>query len=119
MASPDLFREVVEAVKNGADAAIPGLRVTDTVKRVREGAVVTVEETLSRDHLVTVQTPQAFRRDVLERAHEAQSDATDDAALVEVAGGQVVVVPGEIGNIKITEAHDLDTVNAALERTSR
>ena len=71
--------------------------------------------TVERSELVTVQTPQAFRRDVLERAHAGLNDATDDAALVEAAGGTVVVVPGEVRNIKITDPMDLDRIAAALE----
>jgi 2-C-methyl-D-erythritol 4-phosphate cytidylyltransferase len=116
LASVDLFVAVVAAVESGADAAIPGLGVTDTVKRVesRDGLCVVVG-TVERSELVTVQTPQAFRRDVLERAHAGLNDATDDAALVEAAGGTVVVVPGEVRNIKITDPMDLDRIAAALE----
>ena len=66
-----------------------------------------IDATESRDELVTVQTPQAFRRDVLTRAHANGDDATDDAALVEVLGGRVVVVPGELDNVKITVPGDL------------
>ena len=109
LASPELFQLVVDAVKNGADAVIPGLVLTDTVKRVRrEGGVVTVAETLRREELVSVQTPQAFRRDVLERAHAGSTDATDDAALVEQIDAHVVVVDGEIQNFKITVLGDLE-----------
>ena len=100
-----------DAIRDGADGAIPGLAITDTVKRVRRDAehlVVTATE--SREELVTVQTPQAFRRDVLTRAHEGATDATDDAALVEAVGGRVVVVPGEPDNIKITALDDLASV---------
>ena len=116
LASASLFRAVVEAVEAGADAAIPGLKVTDTVKRVavREGRSHVVG-TVDRSDLVTVQTPQAFRRDVLERAHATNSDATDDAALVEVTGGTVEIVPGEVGNLKITEPTDLDRLLVSLE----
>jgi 2-C-methyl-D-erythritol 4-phosphate cytidylyltransferase len=116
LASSALFDAVVSAVQSGADGAIPGLPVTDTVKRVvtRQGRTVVVG-TLDRSELVTVQTPQAFRRDVLERAHEAHDDATDDAALVEAAGGTVIVVAGEANNLKITEPADLARVAAALE----
>lgn len=117
MASSRLFEAVVAAVEAGADAAIPGLPVTDTVKRVetREGRTVVVA-TEDRSNLVTVQTPQAFRRHVLDGAHAALHDATDDAALVEAAGGSVVVVPGEIANVKITAADDLARVAAVLGR---
>ena len=116
LASADLFAAVVAEIEAGADAAIPALKVSDTVKRVvsREGRCV-VTETLDRSDLVTVQTPQAFRRQVLERAHASLSDATDDAALVEAVGGTVVIIPGEYSNLKITEPHDLVRVATALK----
>jgi 2-C-methyl-D-erythritol 4-phosphate cytidylyltransferase len=111
LASPALFNLVVDAVKNGADAAIPGLAVTDTVKRVlREANEVRVAATVARDDLVTVQTPQAFRRDILDEAHATSDDATDDAALVETLGARVLVVPGEHQNIKITSPADLHQI---------
>ena len=112
LASPELFQFVVDAVKNGADAAIPGLALTDTIKRVRrDDGVVRVRETLRRDELVSVQTPQAFRRDVLERAHARgtdATDATDDAALVEQLDAVVIVVEGDARNFKITNPGDLE-----------
>lgn len=104
MASIELFRSVLEAVRHGAPAAIPGVTVTDTVKSVR-GAVV--EATLDRSSLVRVQTPQAFEASLLRRAHVGEPDATDDAALVEALGVEVVVVPGEDANLKITSPEDL------------
>ncbi len=111
LASPALFGAVVTAIADGADAAIPGLAMTDTVKRVtRKGEFMVVTETLVREELVGVQTPQAFRRDVLERAHATGGDATDDAGLVESIGGVVVVVPGEPGNLKITRPSDLGSL---------
>ena len=111
LASPELFAAVVAAVRNGADGAVPGLAITDTVKRVgADGANLVVVGTESRDDLVTVQTPQAFRREVLTRAHANATDATDDAALVEAIGARVVVVPGERDNIKITAIGDLERV---------
>jgi 2-C-methyl-D-erythritol 4-phosphate cytidylyltransferase len=119
LASRRLFNAVVDAVTAGADAAIPGLRVTDTIKRIanRDGQSIVVG-TIDRSELVTVQTPQAFRRDVLERAHHTLSDATDDAALVEAMGGVVVIVSGEVSNLKITDPSDLQRVAAALEEDS-
>ncbi len=116
LASPELHQAVVAAVHAGADAAIPGLPVTDTIKRVghdHHGEAVVVE-TLDRSELVTVQTPQAFRADVLRRAHAGGDDATDDAGLVESAGGTVVVVPGEATNVKITGPHDLAVATELL-----
>ncbi len=99
-----LFEAVVAAVRAGADGAVPGLPITDTVKRVRDDRVV---ETLDRSELVCVQTPQAFRADALRRAHAGDPEATDDAALVEAIGGRVVVVPGDPENIKLTAPGDL------------
>ncbi|MDE3064266.1 MAG: 2-C-methyl-D-erythritol 4-phosphate cytidylyltransferase, partial [Acidobacteriota bacterium] len=93
LATPDLFARVVAAVRAGADGAVPGLGLTDTVKRVaRDGGATVVVATLDRDELVAVQTPQAFAYGALVRAHERGRDATDDAALVEQTGGRVVVV---------------------------
>jgi 2-C-methyl-D-erythritol 4-phosphate cytidylyltransferase len=116
LASAQLFAAVVAAVRAGADGAVPGLKVTDTVKRVSaEGADAVVSATLSREDLVTVQTPQAFRYDVLVSAHTGRADATDDAALVEAAGGRVVVVEGEEHNLKITGPNDVARAEALME----
>jgi 2-C-methyl-D-erythritol 4-phosphate cytidylyltransferase len=104
LASPALFASVVGAVRSGADGAIPGIVVSDTVKRVKGGRVVA---TLERESLFIVQTPQAFRADMLRRAHDGAVDATDDAALVEAIGGEVLVVPGEVRNQKITDQEDV------------
>lgn len=106
LASPALFAAVVEAVRAGADAAVPAVPVTDTIKVVdADGQVVATPD---RATLVAVQTPQAFRADVLRRAHVRRTDGTDDAALVEALGAAVVTVPGEPQNLKITEPADLD-----------
>jgi len=108
-ASGDLFRAIVRTIEEGADAVVPGLPVADTVKRVTiDGQKTVVAETLNRDDLVAVQTPQGFRRSVLERAHATSDVATDDAGLVEAIGGLVVVIPGEASNLKITHPSDLD-----------
>lgn len=104
-AGAELFRRVVQAVADGADAAIPGVPVADTIKQVRADG--TVAATPPRAELVAVQTPQAFRAHVLRAAHASGAEATDDAALVEAAGGVVVVVPGDAGNGKITDPDDL------------
>jgi 2-C-methyl-D-erythritol 4-phosphate cytidylyltransferase len=103
-AAPALFEAVVACVRAGADGAIPGVAIADTVKRVADGRVV---GTLDRAELVAVQTPQAFAADALRRAHAAGGEATDDAALVEAAGGRVMVVPGDPANTKITLRTDL------------
>jgi 2-C-methyl-D-erythritol 4-phosphate cytidylyltransferase len=106
LASPELFRAVISAVTDGgADGAIPGLPVGDTIKVVDGEHRVTA--TLERGTLTAVQTPQAFRADVLRRAHAAGGSATDDAALVELLGGSVQVVPGDRRNLKLTTPEDL------------
>lgn len=112
LASRRLFDLVVQAVVDGADGAVPALAVSDTVKRVRDGHVV---ETVARDGLVAVQTPQGFRADVLRAAHRVGAVDTDDAALVEAKGGTVVVVPGERRNLKLTVAADLELAEALLD----
>jgi 2-C-methyl-D-erythritol 4-phosphate cytidylyltransferase len=106
LASSALFDAVIDAVVDGgADAAIPGVPVGDTIKQV--DATFHVVATPDRSALVAVQTPQAFRADLLHRAHANGTVATDDAALVEQLGATVLVVPGEAHNIKITTPEDL------------
>jgi 2-C-methyl-D-erythritol 4-phosphate cytidylyltransferase len=106
-AARELVSRVLEALGQ-ADGAVPGVPLTDTVKRVRDGMVV---ETPDRSQLVAVQTPQGFRADVLRRAHAQAADvlagATDCASLVEAAGGTVAVVEGDPANLKVTTPDDL------------
>lgn len=116
LAAPALFELVIDAVRAGADAAVPGVEVADTLKQVDGGRVVA---TVARDHLVAVQTPQAFRASALRAAHAGIGDATDDAALVEGAGGTVVVVAGDPRNIKVTTLADLALVAALLEASTQ
>lgn len=104
LATTALFDAVIRAVRDGADGAVPGLTIADTVKQVGAGVVIA---TIPRETLVTVQTPQAFRASVLRGAHASGGEGTDDAALVETAGGRVVVVTGEPANLKITAPEDL------------
>lgn len=113
-ASPELVGRVIQRLATGdADAVVPAIPLTDTIKRVSGDRVVITE---SRDELVAVQTPQGFALEVLRAAHAAdEADATDDAALVERAGGTVVTVPGEPGNIKITYPWDYQAVKEAME----
>lgn len=109
LASPDLFALVVDAVRSGAAGAVPGIPVSDTLKRVDQGRILA---TVERAELVAVQTPQAFRGAALRRAHASLAEATDDAALLELLGEEVVVVPGEPRNLKLTDAHDLERLEA-------
>ena len=101
LASDSIFENVIAAVHNGADAATPVIPVTDTI-RYRSGGAV------DRDEIVAVQTPQAFRAEVLRLVHRAGSEATDDVTLVSESGGVVELVPGEQRNLKLTTPYDLE-----------
>lgn len=108
---PFLTRGLIDALIEAAEragAAICGLPITETVKRVRDSFV---EATLDRQGLWSVQTPQAFRAAILREAHDkARRDGfvgTDDAMLVERLGHPVRMVPGLAENVKITTADDL------------
>jgi 2-C-methyl-D-erythritol 4-phosphate cytidylyltransferase len=117
LARAELWAEVIGAVEQGAGAAIPAVPVADTLKRIVDGRVA---ETIDRAQLVAVQTPQAFRAELLRRAHAGGGDATDDAALVEGLGVVVTVVPGAADNLKITSPVDLVVAEALLaERGGR
>lgn len=106
LATAALYRRVIDAVVSGADGAVPGIVVTDTIKVVDgDGRIVATPD---RATLRAVQTPQAFRADRLRGAHAGDAEGTDDAALVERAGGRVVVVEGDVGNRKITLPADLE-----------
>jgi 2-C-methyl-D-erythritol 4-phosphate cytidylyltransferase len=107
-ATSALAKLAIGAIVDGVDAAIPGRPVSDTIKRVDvRGQALHVRETVDRSDLYAVQTPQAFRAEVLRRAHAGEPNASDDAALVESMGGNVVIIPGESRNMKITVADDL------------
>jgi 2-C-methyl-D-erythritol 4-phosphate cytidylyltransferase len=112
-ASSELFTAVLRAIGNGADAAVPGIAVTDTIKQITaDGTVIT---TPPRASLVAVQTPQAFRASALRRAHAVGAEGTDDAALVEAQGGWVVVVAGDERNRKLTRPEDLVWARSQIE----
>jgi 2-C-methyl-D-erythritol 4-phosphate cytidylyltransferase len=97
---PDVWARVLTAVVGGADAAVPAVPVADTLREVGGS-------TVDRSRFVAVQTPQAFRAAALRAAHAGEPEGTDDASLVEAAGGRVVVVEGDPVNIKVTTPHDL------------
>ncbi len=105
----EVIERVLAALGEGFDGAVPGLAVADTVKRVRDGVVA---ETLPREQLVTVQTPQAFVAPVLRAA--VGGEGTDCASLVEARGGRVKVVEGDPRLLKVTTAEDLRLVESWL-----
>jgi 2-C-methyl-D-erythritol 4-phosphate cytidylyltransferase len=110
----DVIPRLLEAIALGWDGAVPGLPVTDTVKRVQAGGVA---ETLVRDELVAVQTPQAFVASVLRAA--VAGEGSDCASLVEANGGRVAVVPGDERLLKVTTKADLERVAALLSQAVR
>ena len=114
---PDVTTRVVQALRAGAEAVVPVVAVTDTIKKVGHGVV---EGTLDRTFLRAVQTPQGFRRDVLSRAHAADAavvaGATDDASLLEALGVPVAVVAGSDEAFKVTRPLDLLLAEALLRR---
>jgi 2-C-methyl-D-erythritol 4-phosphate cytidylyltransferase len=103
------------------DAAIAAAPVTDTIKEAGAGQVV--ERTLDRSRLWAIQTPQAFRRETLERALAQPDDvvaaATDDAALVEALGGRVGIVEALCENLKVTTPLDLALAERLLADSGR
>ena len=107
LASTRLASEVINQLIRGQQAVIPTLEVIDTIKEVDNQGYV--RNTLNRAALKIVQTPQGFSRSVLERAHLASEDATDDAALVEALGIKVKTIAGEDQAFKITTKGDIKT----------
>lgn len=112
LAPASLFDRLVSAVRGGADAVVPGLPVTDTIKVVDSAGHVLA--TPDRASLRAIQTPQAFRRSVLVDAHASGVEATDDAALVERLGGVVTVIDGDDLAFKVTTPTDLERAGRIL-----
>jgi 2-C-methyl-D-erythritol 4-phosphate cytidylyltransferase len=120
LASARLFSRAIEQLeRSGADAVVAAAPVSDTIKEVDPSDGRTVTRTLERARLWAVQTPQVFRREALERALMGASDsvlaaATDDAWLVEQAGGAVEVLESSPANLKITTPTDLSLAELLL-----
>jgi 2-C-methyl-D-erythritol 4-phosphate cytidylyltransferase len=112
LVTPELIETVLTAAAE-TGAALCAVPVTDTVKRADAAGLV--ESTVSREHLWLAQTPQAFRCDILLRAHEElEGDFTDDAAMVETLDLPIRIVMGSARNLKITTPEDLDLAEAML-----
>jgi 2-C-methyl-D-erythritol 4-phosphate cytidylyltransferase/2-C-methyl-D-erythritol 2,4-cyclodiphosphate synthase len=105
LASTELAMRVIDSLRAGEKAVIPGLAVTDTIKRIDGDNYVT--KTPTRSKLRAIQTPQGFTRKVLIKAHTSSDDVTDDAGLVEDRGVDVKVIAGEERALKITTMQDL------------
>ncbi len=112
---PEMMIRLIEAVRSGHDAVVPAVAVTDTIRTVDPRDPTRALGVVDRRHLRAVQTPQAFRAEVLHRAHAHGADragdertaATDDASLVEELSIPVHLIDGERAAMKITDQHDL------------
>jgi len=111
LVADDVVERVLTPLSEGWDGVVPALAIPDTVKRVRGDEVV---ETVPRDELVAVQTPQAFVAPVLREAARGGGDASDCASLVEARGGRVRVVAGDPRLLKVTTPADLERVESWL-----
>jgi len=115
LVTPELIQRLLDGLED-ADAAIAAAPVADTIKRVSAERVVL--ETPPRAELWAVQTPQVFRREMLQRALDVPAHvlaaATDDAGLVERAGGRVRVIPAPSENLKVTTTLDLKVAELLL-----
>jgi 2-C-methyl-D-erythritol 4-phosphate cytidylyltransferase len=116
LVTEELVRRCIAEVESGADGAVAAAPVTDTIKEADSERRVL--RTLDRSVLWAIQTPQAFRADALRDAMDAEPEAlaaaTDDAALIEAAGGSVRVVEAPVENFKVTWPIDLARAEAAL-----
>lgn len=111
LATCALFDAVLAEVRAGAAACVPGLRPHDPVRRVTDGVA---GEDVGREGLVLLQTPGAFRAQVLRAAHAAGTDAIEDTALVTALGVPVSIVPGEPWNIHVTAPAELAMADCLL-----
>lgn len=105
LATTELAMRVIDSLRAGERAVVPGLEVVDTIKRIDADNYVT--KTMDRSKLRAIQTPQGFTRKLLKKAHTSPDDVTDDAGLVEDRGVDVKVILGEERALKITTIHDL------------
>jgi len=112
LASTELALRIIDSLRAGEKAVVPGIAVSDTIKRVDKDNYVT--KTLTRSKLRVIQTPQGFTRKVLMKAHSSNDDLTDDAGLVEDRGIAVKVIAGEDRALKITTMHDLTVAEQIL-----
>ena len=108
-----VIERLLARLAEGVDGVVPGVAIGDTVKRLDRGLVA---ETIDREALVAVQTPQVFVADRLRAAYSGElAGATDCASLVERAGGRVAVVAGDARLVKVTTADDLELVARLVE----
>jgi 2-C-methyl-D-erythritol 4-phosphate cytidylyltransferase len=116
LASDALFEAVIEAVRRGADGAVPVIPILEVVQRVKGGQVV---ETLPKDDLVLTQTPQAFRAEVLRAVHADRPRPVENSGLLVERGHRVVTVSGDVGNVHVTTPAELAIAESLVLREIR
>jgi 2-C-methyl-D-erythritol 4-phosphate cytidylyltransferase len=116
LASIALYEQVIAAVQDGADGALPGLPLADAIKRLEPDG--TAGATTAAGGHVSAQMPMAFRLSALRSAHTRIGDAVEDSAMVTADGGRVVVVPGEPTNVHVTTPAELAVAVALLPLVS-
>lgn len=116
-ATEKMFLDGIKNIKKGFDGSITAIPSKDTIKKVKENKVI---ETLKRDELYIIQTPQTFKFDILKKAHEKAKQenflGTDDSSLVERIGVNITINEGSILNFKITTKEDLILANCLLNK---
>ena len=110
LASEKLFKSVVKKIQEGSEAVVPVVPIADSLRLISG-------EQIDRSEVVAIQTPQAFKATLLLKAHSTSESASDDASLVELAGGTIDFVDGDVRNLKITVSSDLQIAeNFLLQR---
>jgi len=111
LVTSSLMKVVITAVRAGADAAFPAVPLTEPLKQIEGTRVV---RTVPREGVMMVQSPHAFRADVLRKAHVSDPEVVEDTMLVEALGGDIVIVPGDPRNIHVTTREELAIVSLLL-----
>ncbi len=109
-----IISSLLTALKDG-DAATPAIKVVDTIVKVKNGELLSFE---NRDELYRIQTPQAFKINVIKEAHQKfeGKEATDDTQLIKLLGKKVCIIPGEEKLRKITTLEDTNAIEAYIEQ---
>lgn len=114
MASVDLYRRGQSLIENGARGAIPVVKVIDTIKEVSNNSI---KQTVDREKLRAAQTPQIFNAKTLREVYQSDTADTDDAALLENAGYEVLTFDGHVENRKVTTKNDIEIILATLNKS--
>jgi 2-C-methyl-D-erythritol 4-phosphate cytidylyltransferase len=111
LASAELFRAVIQGVRDGVDGAVPVIGATETLGRAEDGLLT---RAIPREGLLVLQTPHAFRAEVLRRAHAAGGDWSDDATMLLRQGARIAVVRGDPRNVHVTTPEELAVAEALV-----